>query len=224
MDRAAFQDMTLALGLRLSSEQLDAFEDFEQALYTANRVMNLTRVPRDEAWRRHFGDSLLLSEFLPPGSRVLDIGTGPGLPAWPLARARPDLKLTAIDSNGKMLGFLRGHLLPNLDVVRARAEEWNPTLPFDVVTGRALAPLAVQLEVSARACAKDGLVLPMRTPNDRPFPRHLPQLGLVLEAEHERSLPGTDIVRVFPAYRRTNDVDPKYPRTWAEIRRSPLVG
>ncbi|RYG69749.1 16S rRNA (guanine(527)-N(7))-methyltransferase RsmG, partial [bacterium] len=83
---------------------LDRFETFEADLYEANEVMNLTRVPREECWLRHFLDSLLIAPWLPGEGSLLDIGSGPGFPAWPLALARPELQVTALDSSGKMLG------------------------------------------------------------------------------------------------------------------------
>ena len=81
MNRLAFAEAALSLGIRLSEAQLNAFETYEAALYQANQVMNLTRVPQSEAWIRHFLDSLLLCPLIPEGAKLLDIGTGPGLPA-----------------------------------------------------------------------------------------------------------------------------------------------
>src|ERR1041384_3584956 len=130
-------------GLELTPEQVAQFEAFEAKLYEANAVMNLTRVPREECWLRHFVDSLLFQDLIPDRASVLDIGTGPGFPAWPLACARPDLQLTAMDSSGKMLGFLQRQGLPNLETIQIRAEEWGVRDRFDVVTGRAVAPLSI---------------------------------------------------------------------------------
>jgi 16S rRNA (guanine527-N7)-methyltransferase len=204
------------LGLTADLEAIAAFED---DLYAQNAVMNLTRVPREEAWLRHILDSLLIAEFIPQGCSVLDIGTGPGFPAWPLALARPDLTVTAMDSSGKMLGFLRRHPLPNLSIEQGRAEELGLQEAFDVVTGRALAPLAIQLELSARPCRKGGMVLPMRTPNDLPEIERLASvLGLDLEEVHRRTLPVIDAERVFPVYRKVEKTPHGYPRPWAKIR------
>jgi 16S rRNA (guanine527-N7)-methyltransferase len=213
-----------ALGIELSGEQLDAFEEFEERLYAANEVMNLTRVPREECWIRHFLDSLLFHDLIPASSELLDIGTGPGFPAWPLACARPDLRVTAIDSSGKMLGFLARNPLPNLSTAQVRAEEWSKREAFDFVTGRAVAPLPVQLELSAGLVRVGGVVVPMRTPADRPeFDRDPAVLGLRLEGVEERSLPETEIVRVFPVYRKVRPTPPRFPRTWAEIKRKSAI-
>ncbi|MCC7435640.1 MAG: 16S rRNA (guanine(527)-N(7))-methyltransferase RsmG [Methanoregulaceae archaeon] len=198
---------------------LEAIAAFEEDLYAQNAVMNLTRVPREEAWLRHILDSLLIAEFIPKGAAVLDIGTGPGFPAWPLALARPDVQVTALDSSGKMLGFLRRHPLTNLTALQQRAEELLLADVFDVVTGRALAPLAIQLELSTRPCRKGGIVLPMRTPNDLPEIERLASvLGLELEVVHRRTLPVIDAERVFPVYRKKKNTPSGYPRPWAKMR------
>ncbi len=224
MDRSAFSSAAASIGLSLSNTQLDQFQLFEDRLYKANEVMNLTRVPRDECWLRHFLDSLLFHDLIPANASLLDIGTGPGFPAWPIACVRPDVEVTALDSSGKMLGFLQQNPLPNLQCVLDRAEEWSVRNKFDVVTGRALAPFAIQMELSATPCKASGAVIPMRTPADEEEIRKFVGrgLGLKLEKIVKRELPGTDIVRVYPIFRKVGKAHPTYPRSWAEMKRSPL--
>ena len=225
MNKTAFADAAKSIGAPLFDAQLDEFERFEDALYEANQVMNLTSVPKNEAWNRHFLDSLLLVSMLPQGSAVVDLGTGPGLPAWCLACARRDLRLTGVDSNGKMLGFLRDHPLPNLNVLQIRVEDWKVRNKFDVVTGRAFAPLTIQLESSASLCKIGGLVIPMRTPADGDSVREFDptRLGLELTAERLVPLPGTDVVRLFPIYTKVRPTPAIYPRRWAEMKAKPLT-
>src|SRR5688572_32665164 len=163
MDSRALFDAARKLGLELSDSQLVAFTEYEEALYDVNRHRNLTRVPREACWTRHFIDSLLCHDLFPQGSTVLDVGTGPGLPAWPLACARPDLKVTALDSSSKMIGFVESLPLPNLVSLLGRAEDLEPRESFDIVTGRAVAPVTVQLEISAHLCRIGGAVVPLRT-------------------------------------------------------------
>ncbi|HVT14383.1 MAG TPA: 16S rRNA (guanine(527)-N(7))-methyltransferase RsmG [Fimbriimonadaceae bacterium] len=204
--------------------QLNRFQRFEENLYKWNEVMNLTRIPREECWIRHFLDSLLIQELIPAGASVLDIGTGPGFPAWPLACARPDLQVVAMDSSGKMIGFLAQNPLENLKTVKVRAEEWGMRDGFDVVTGRAVAPLGIQLEISAAMCKVGGAILPMRTPSEREaIGKDVSELGLHLEAVVEKALPGADIVRLFPVYRKVAKTPERYPRSWAEIKRLPII-
>ena len=223
MDRAAFSAAAKESGLELSVAQLDSFAVFEEALYKANQITNLTRVPQEDCWRRHFIDSLLIAPLISTNATVLDIGTGAGFPAWPLACARPDLSVTALDSSGKMIGFLRTQPLPNLRVIQERAEDWGVREEFDFVTGRALAPLPIQLELSAAACKIGGLVVPMRTPVEREsFPcEEYAELGLRLKETHEQMLPGGEM-RAFPIYEKVARTPKGYPRKWADMRKKPL--
>jgi 16S rRNA (guanine527-N7)-methyltransferase len=221
LDRDGFAAALAELGLSADSAELDQFDRFEENLYAANEVMNLTRVPREECRLRHFIDSLLIQDLIPQGATLLDIGSGPGFPAWPLACARRDLQVFAIDGSGKAIGFLHENPLPNLRALKVRAEDWVPENGFDFVTGRALAPLGVQLEVSAHLCKVGGLVVPMRTPNDREEAKtDVSKIGLELLEIHERRLGDTDVVRLFPVCRKVRSVQ---RRTWAEMKRKPLL-
>jgi 16S rRNA (guanine527-N7)-methyltransferase len=221
MDLSRLEAFCRQNAMALDQSQLDAFVHYADTLYRLNEVMNLTRVPRDECEVRHFIDSLLVVEFFPANATVLDIGTGPGLPAWPIACARRDFQVTAVDSNGKMLRVLQECPLANLRVEQARAEELRRREAFEVVTGRAVAPLSVQLEISAAWCRVGGVVVPFRTPNED-FGRDFAMLGLSLESVEERALPHTDVVRSFPIYRKVAKTAAKYPRNWAQIKANPL--
>ncbi|HWD41488.1 MAG TPA: 16S rRNA (guanine(527)-N(7))-methyltransferase RsmG [Fimbriimonas sp.] len=222
MNAKGLKDWASSQDLSLSESQFASFSAFEACLYEANEVMNLTRVPKEECWLRHFVDSLLFQDLIPQGAEVLDIGTGPGFPAWPLAVARPDLRVTALDSSGKMLGFLARFPLPNLTIAMVRAEEWGAREVFDFVTGRAVAPLTIQLELSAAPCKLGGFVVPMRTPADNLQVATVATLGLRLEEVHRRILPQSEIERVFPVYLKVGKTPSRFPRKWSEIRSKPL--
>lgn len=211
------------LGIEATHEQQVKVSKFEEALYASNEVKNLTRIPREEAWIKHILDSVLFHDLIPLGSSVLDIGAGPGFPAWPLALLRPDLQVTAVDSNGKMLDFLRSQPLQNLSVVETRIEEWDQFGVFDVVTGRAVAPLSIQLEISVPFARVSGLILPMRTPNDiEEIQRCGDVLGAILGDIVERTLPVLEAPRVVPVYTKIKRSQHGYPRRWADIKRQPL--
>jgi 16S rRNA (guanine527-N7)-methyltransferase len=212
------------LGLAFTEDAIAPFAEFEERLYKANQSKNYTRVPREECYLRHFLDSLLFHDLIPEGASVLDIGTGPGFPAWPLAVARPDLTVTAIDSNGKMLDFLRLNPLPNLRVKQMRAEEWPEREAFDCVTGRAVAPLSIQLEISAPLAKIGGTIISLRSENEtEAFDRHeIRELGIKLVKVEVRALPGTEIIRHFPVYEKTKSSPVRYPRSWSDIKKKPL--
>ena len=111
-----------------------------------NRVYNLTAVREPHAMVvRHILDSLAVLPFIARG-RLLDVGTGPGLPGLPIAIVRPDLSLTLLDSNAKKLRFVRQAgtelALGNLDIVQQRIQQYRPAQAFDMVISRALGRIA----------------------------------------------------------------------------------
>ncbi len=223
MDLKLLTAFCLEKGMALSAAQLSEFSRFREELYRLNEVMNLTRVSLAECEVRHFIESLLIADLIPVGAMVLDIGTGAGIPAWPLACARPDLKVTAMDSTAKALRPLSAVPLPNLRVKLHRGEEVTNRESFDVVTGRAVAPLGTQLEISAAWAKVGGAVIPFRTPSEIGFIKSIAveELGLSLGSVETRSLPDTDVVRLFPVFRKVGKTPKNFPRTWAQIKKSP---
>jgi 16S rRNA (guanine527-N7)-methyltransferase len=102
-------------------------------------------VPR--LWERHVLNSAAVAEAVPPGARVVDVGSGAGLPGIPLGLARPDLALTLVEPMARRVEFLEevvAELGAPWRVVRGRAEERSVRSavgPVDVVTARAVAAL-----------------------------------------------------------------------------------
>ncbi|GGP38396.1 16S rRNA (guanine(527)-N(7))-methyltransferase RsmG [Saccharothrix coeruleofusca] len=101
----------------------------------------------DRLWERHLLNSAVVAEVLPQGARVVDVGSGAGLPGVPLAIARPDLRLTLLEPMARRVAWLTevvDALGLSVEVVRGRAEE-GPVLErlsgSDAVTARAVAPL-----------------------------------------------------------------------------------
>lgn len=101
-------------------------------------------VPR--IWERHLFNCAVVSELLPEGARVIDVGSGAGLPGIALALARPDVTVLLVESLARRVQFLTEVIerlqLPRVEVLRARAEECvGKVPPAEVVTARAVAPL-----------------------------------------------------------------------------------
>lgn len=102
--------------------------------------------PRElpKIWSRHVINSALLSELVPDGSKVADVGSGAGLPGIPMAIAQPNARFTLIEPMERRSGWLTSVVedlgISNVEVVRARAEDVHRT-DFDIVTARAVAAL-----------------------------------------------------------------------------------
>lgn len=114
-----------------------------------NKAYNLTSV-RDpnEMLVKHIMDSIVVSPHL-EGKRLIDVGTGPGLPGLPLAILNPDKHFVLLDSLGKRLRFIRQAVLElglkNVEFVQSRVEEYLPEEKFDIVLSRAFASLTDML-------------------------------------------------------------------------------
>ncbi|HET6435900.1 MAG TPA: 16S rRNA (guanine(527)-N(7))-methyltransferase RsmG [Xanthomonadaceae bacterium] len=131
-----------------------------------NRAYNLTAVrdPR-EMVVRHLLDSLAMHPFVADGT-LADLGTGPGLPGIPLAIAKPGLRVTLVESNGKKARFLREAVrtlgLANAEVAESRIEALDRPGAFDAITARALATLPQILALGGHLLQADGLLLAMK--------------------------------------------------------------
>ncbi len=130
-----------------------------------NAAYNLTAVrDRDEMVTRHLLDSLVVLPHV--SGRVLDVGSGAGLPGIPLALANPQLQVTLLDSNGKKARFMRQVKrvlkLPNIEIVQSRVQNYQPLLPFDRVISRAFSSLSDFIKVCARLVSLEGTLLAMK--------------------------------------------------------------
>lgn len=134
-----------------------------------NAAYNLTAV-RDPAGMvtRHVLDSLAVLPAIEgiPVSRLLDVGSGAGLPGIPLALARPQWHVALLDGNGKKARFLRHAVrtldLRNVEVFEERAEEHRPVAPYDAVTSRAFSALADFMAMTLPLLAPGGHWLAMK--------------------------------------------------------------
>ena len=154
------------MGLELPPPAETKLLNFLELLEKWNKTYNLTAVRDPEQMvPRHLLDSLSVLPYL-HGLRVLDIGTGAGLPGIPLALARPDLEFTLIDSNAKKTRFATQALhelgLKNVAVVQERVEKFHPAEKFDTLIARAFASIPDMLAASRHLCAPNGRFLVMK--------------------------------------------------------------
>lgn len=155
-----------ALGLDIAVAAQQRMLDYLALIQKWNKAYNLTAVREPQKMlTHHLLDSLAVLPHL-RGPRVLDVGTGAGLPGIPLALARPDWQFTLLDSNHKKTTFLRQAVielqLGNVDVICARVETWNAPQSFDTVVSRAFSDVAEFIALAGRLCAKDGVVIAMK--------------------------------------------------------------
>jgi len=127
-------------------------------------LMGPREVPR--LWERHLLNCAALGELIPPGAAVIDIGSGAGLPGVVLAIARPDVTVTLVEPLLRRTTFLEEVVsslgLDSVEVVRGRADTLHGKRRADVVTARAVAPLATLLDWAMPLVAPTGVLLAMK--------------------------------------------------------------
>lgn len=155
------------IGLDLSARQLAALDAYLALLAKWNQTYNLTAV-RDEGRMvsYHLLDSLTLVPHLGGGSRLLDVGSGGGMPGIPAAIARPDLKVVVLDANHKKTTFLRQVAielkLENVEVVTDRVELYQPEQKFDRITSRAFSELGEFVRLTRHLLDEGGQWVAMK--------------------------------------------------------------
>lgn len=206
---------------------------YSDLLLEANAVFNLTRITApEEMAQKHFYDSLapVLCDLLPQGAAVLDVGTGGGFPALPLAAARPDLCVTALDSNKKKVDFV-GESAQRLGIpltpLWGRGEELacGPLREsFDIVVSRAVAAMPMLVELCAPFLKVGGRLICYKGPGGREEARAAAcgagQLGLSKVKFIE--LPGEEDEHLLCVYEKKSPTPARFPRKFAQMKKKPL--
>lgn len=167
----ALADGATRLGLDLNQQQQTQLLQFAELLQRWNRVHNLTAIDRPgQLLTHHLLDSLAVVPTIARRTgeghvRLLDVGSGGGLPGIPVAIAMPDVAVTLIDKVGKKAAFLLQAKLElqlhNVEVMHGRVEEIR-TEPFDIITARALASLDELVRWTRRLLAPGGCWIAMK--------------------------------------------------------------
>ncbi|WP_066518609.1 16S rRNA (guanine(527)-N(7))-methyltransferase RsmG [Curtobacterium ammoniigenes] len=117
-------------------------------------------------WSRHILNSVLLAPLLRAGADVADIGSGAGLPGLVLAIARPDVSFTLIEPMERRVAWLRGEAerleLPNVTVVRGRAEDVRDQVAVDQATARAVSSLTKLIPMAVPLVRSGGEIILMK--------------------------------------------------------------
>ena len=154
------------LGLALPQSTTVRMLDYLTLLAKWNRVYNLTAIREETKWiSHHLLDSLAVVPHLPAG-RLVDAGTGAGLPGIPIAFACPERPVTLLDSNQKKGAFLTQAsaelALTNVKVVIERAESYSPDHAFDVVISRAFSSIPDFIRLAGHLCRPGGVLAAMK--------------------------------------------------------------
>lgn len=223
-----------AQGHAVSDEQLAKLEAYKDLLLEWNKVMNLTAITEeDQIWEKHFYDSVtpfLKEEF----ETLCDVGSGAGFPGIPVQILWPEKKITLVEPLKKRCRFLnevkdRLHL-DNLTVVNARAEDYaaDHRESFDAASARAVARLALLLELTAPLVRKDGRLIALKGRSAleelEAAQKAIRELGLKLDRVEEFVLDTDQAERINLYFDKVKKTPARYPRPYAQMKKKPLEG
>ena len=235
ISQAAFTRLMETISLPSAAGEYDRFALYCTELQEWNRRMNLTAITDDEGVaEKHFADSLLPLTMvtLPAGASLVDVGSGAGFPGLPMALARPDLRVTFLDSLQKRLTFL-AQLTQKLEVparmLHARAEDagQDPQYreQFDIATARAVANLNTLAEYCLPLVKVGGNFLAMKGASGEEeltaARGAIKKLGGEYRETRTLHLPGGD-TRTLILCKKISQTPTAYPRNGGKIAKSPL--
>ena len=221
------------LGLSLDDGKISRLAAYGAAVLEQNRVMNLTAITDPvQAARLHLLDSLaLLTAADLKGKRVIDVGTGAGMPGVPLKIAEPTIELTLLDSTEKKINFLKA-LLPQLgadaDCVAARAEEFaaQHRESYDAAVSRAVARLRLLAELCLPLVKVGGWFYALKGPDASDEAAEaasaVKTLGGSAPEIVQVKIPGTDTAHCIVKIRKLTPTPGQYPRAWGKMKKAPL--
>ncbi len=233
------------LSVYATSEYLEKFHALTEFMLETNKKMNLTAL-RDEksVIARHITDCLLAAKHIPADfpqgrGKLLDVGSGGGMPALPFAIIRPDITITALDATAKKTAYIAAaaeHLgLSNVNILTGRAEELGADKKyretFDIVCARAVAELRILMEWCVPFIKNGGYFLSLKGKNGDIELQNaqnaiktlscrleIDELCTLIESEEEEM---TSDRHNF-LFKKTKPTDKAYPRRNAQITKNPL--
>lgn len=222
--------------IELSEEQLSQLENYYKLLVSWNEKMNLTAItkPKDVAIK-HFADSLSVLNYvdIPKGASIIDVGTGAGFPGMVLKIARPDIKLTLLDSLNKRLVFLED-VLDNLgleaQLIHSRAEEGGQNIDlrecYDFAVSRAVAQLNVLCEYCLPYVRLSGSFIAFKGGESDGEIKNASKAIQILGGKNKNvykfDLPENSGSRTLVVIEKVQPTPDKYPRQNGKIKAKPL--
>jgi len=162
-----FKNAAAAIGVALNTKELALFSSYYGLLRFWNKKINLfAPCSPEELVIKHFVDSLApLNVCKIVGKAMLDIGSGAGFPALPIAIIAHSTQITLVESLRKKTSFLHQVVatlsLENVQIVKERVENHSPAAGYDIIVSRAAFPLTRLLEITPRLLAEKGTLLAM---------------------------------------------------------------
>jgi 16S rRNA (guanine527-N7)-methyltransferase len=219
--------MFLDCGLEIKDDQLAGFKSFIKLMLAYNRQVNLTAITGEgEIWRKHVLDSLLIFWALeiPPAVRLIDVGTGAGIPGLILKIWRPDLRVTLLEAQQKKVKFLQRAVaelkLNEVECLWGRAEALGRDRRyregFTIAVARGVAPLPVLAEYCLPLVTPEGTMVAYKGPAAMQelaaAAGAIKRLGGGAVRIWQKQLPGGDEQRNLIIIKKEKTTPAQYPR------------
>ena len=223
-------------GVILDDTALSRFDTYVKMIVDWNEKINLTAITDSYGVTvKHFLDSLTLFNYIniSEGAKIIDVGTGAGFPGVAMLIARPDLKLTLLDSTAKKLGVISDILSAlglEAEILHSRAEEAGKKKEyresFDFATARAVANLRELSEYCLPFVKKGGSFVSLKAAKAEEeidgAKKAIKLLGGQIEKAESFSLLDAG-ERNIVLIKKVSSTPDKYPRPSAKIAKNPLV-
>ena len=182
------------LGLKVDQQRERLLLEYLGLMEKWGQTYNLTSIrDLDNMVTLHVLDSLAAAPYI-KGPRVLDVGSGAGLPGFPLAIVFPRLTMTLVESRKNKAQFLLYAVskleLKNIEVVSQRVEQYEPPKKFDTLIARAFAPIAGLVDKAGHLCASDGQILALKGRDPSAEVVAMGQDDFIVAAVHPVKVPG----------------------------------
>jgi 16S rRNA (guanine527-N7)-methyltransferase len=211
----------------------EQFEKLFNLLINYNKMLNLTSIiDKNNAYEKHFLDSIVGEQLFKNGAKVVEIGSGGGFPSIPLKIVRDDLDFTLIESTGKKCTYLQTCVdnfdFKNVKVMNIRAEDGGKDKllreKFDVAVARAVARLNSLCEYCMPFVKVGGIFVAYKGDVEEELneaQNAIKILGGKVENLIQYNLPSGD-KRSLVVIKKVAPTPPKYPRGQGKERKSPL--
>lgn len=228
----------VSAGIRHGERKINKVISYLDIVTEKNKVINLIGTKnKEDILARHIFDSLsLLSIYSGElgGRRIIDIGTGAGLPGIPLAIFLTESNIVLLDKTRKKTRFLKETAeelkLKNIEVITGRAEEISRERQyrekFDVVLARAVTKISILLELAIPFCIINGKIIFYKSKKVfdeiKDHNKVVSKLGGEFKNLYEVKVPELEGFRAFLVLRKIRKTPKKFPRNFAQIKRAPL--
>jgi 16S rRNA (guanine527-N7)-methyltransferase len=210
-DEETLVNGSVRLGVTLAPSAAREMLRLRAELLRWNAKVDLTAITDPaEVLEKHFLDSIAVAPDLPGEATVLDAGSGAGFPGLPLALARPDLRLTLVDSSSRRVAFCKQMVIQLGLGARVMARDLRLTghpereglSTFDVAVSRAVAELPAWLRLAAPYVRPGGAVIAMLGPVEDAVLRAAESPPIPLESVRRFALPASGGRRTVAVFRR----------------------